>query len=256
MDKSQRENYLLAEIKNRFLLTTKEYYQIAAKAGIVNITARRDLQNFAKDGYISISLGAITFTSSSPIEKSRWEKKNENLELKRELGKRAAKLLTPEDVIFLTPGTTNEWLVRAINKPLGTLVTNGLEIFNLAKNNLNIQKVVLLGGIFRHRSTAFVGLETLPCLDYYEFTKGFFTGTDIDADLNIYNDNSEETVTYLKVLERCQEKIGIFDSTKLGDEGTHLIIPITDFDSLLTNKEISEFWKEKLNKKVKLYLSE
>ncbi|ATZ16219.1 DeoR family transcriptional regulator [Entomoplasma freundtii] len=254
MDKSTREDYLLAEIKNRNILTTKEFYEIAAKKGIVNITARRDLQNFAKDGYISIDLGAITFTSVSPIERSRWEKKNHNQDLKSEIGKTAAKILQPDDIIFLTPGTTNEWVVRAINKPLNTLVTNGLEIFNLAKNNLNIKKVILLGGTYRHRSSAFVGLETLSTLNHYHFTKGFFTGTNIDEELNIYNDNSEETPTYLKVLDQCDQKIVIFDSTKFGGQGFHSIVPITDFDQLITNKGIDKQWLKKLEDKIEVNL--
>lgn len=254
MEKYKRETQLLNEIKSRGVLTTKEYYAIAKDLDIVNITARRDLQNFIKYGYIQVNFGAINFISSNQIEKTRLEKKTENMELKKELGKEAVKFLEPKDVIFVTPGTTNEAFVQAINVEVKQLMTTGLEIFNLAKNNSHIGLVTLIGGNYRNQSTAFVGRDALSVLEKHKFSKGFFTGTDIDEELNVYNNNEEETDIFLKAMKNSKVKIALFDGNKFNGTGISYVTALSDFDYLISNQCLTPEKETEIQKIINLRL--
>lgn len=240
MKRKEREDFLLNEIKTREVLTAKEFYNIVRNKGIVEITARRDLQNFEKSSLVEINFGAIRYIGNNKHEKTRWEKKNLNADLKRAIARKALAYLEPNEIIFVNPGTTNEWFVRHINIPVRQLVTNGLEIFNIARNNDYIENITLIGGNYRPESTAFVGHDALNVLDRHKFSKGFFTGTNITEEFDIYNNNEAETDILLKAFKNSQVKIGLFDESKFTNQGYSYVMPLSNLDILVTNKKVKQ----------------
>lgn len=254
MRKYERENLLLHEIKSHNQLTNKEFYTIAQKNDIVNITARRDLSNFIKNGYVENKMGAIVWIGNNPIEQTRNEKKNHNITQKLAIGKFACNLLESNDAIFVSAGTTNEYFVKCININIKKLITNSIDVFMIAKNNTHIKSVNLIGGIYREQSGAFVGRDTIQILENHKFNKGFFTGTNIDENLDIYNNNEEESEIFNKALERSTMKIGLFDSEKFCNEGISFVAPITIFDQLITDCAIEKETIEKIKINVPLQI--
>jgi DeoR/GlpR family transcriptional regulator of sugar metabolism len=81
--------------------------------------------------------------------------------------------LEEEDVVYISSGTTCEWLVKQIKTDVALVVTNGLAVFNTCLNNEHIKETILLGGHLRRKTLAFYGGDTLEILSRYRFTKAF-----------------------------------------------------------------------------------
>lgn len=240
MKKYEREQIILERIKNNFFLTTKEYYKMTNEIGIAQITARRDLITFQKLGHITVTLGAIKIIDSS-FEKPRNQKKNEHIDLKREIAMEANGLLDKNDIIYVSAGTTCEMFVKNISHKIEKVVTNGLEVFMAAKSNKYIKNVVLIGGRYRSQSSAFVGRDSISTLDNYNFTKSFSTGTNVDSNLDIFNNNDEESMIFIKALSKSKYKVGLFDSSKFeGSAGLAFVTSIKELDLVITDKKIDE----------------
>ncbi|WP_368486380.1 DeoR/GlpR family DNA-binding transcription regulator [Spiroplasma sp. DGKH1] len=242
MHKFERRQKILSKIKESNFITTKELFNYTDEIGITNITARRDLKELELEGYIKLSFGAVKFIDNSDgkkYETTREEKLLKNIAEKIAIAKEAVKELTEEDVIFVSPGTTLEYFVKEINKPIKLLATNALEVFRIATQNKNIRNLMMIGGNFRRRSRSFFGTQAQQQLKDMAFTKGIFSATNINDELMIYNNNDYEAETIIAALNNCKEKIALIDSSKFGSVGIAKLALLSDIDCIITDDKIS-----------------
>lgn len=200
---------------------------------------RRDLTLLEKSGRLKrIHGGAIPVPGNSRTD-SFAEKKELHVNAKERIGKVAAEMIKPNNVLLLDSGTTTLQVIRHI--PLAfrtgniiTLVTNSLpiaqEVLTWPSPNLT-----MLGGLYLPDYQATVGPQTLTQLQ--ELTSDIvFLGAD---GLTLHSGATTANILMAEVdrrmVERSRRVILVTDSSKIGRVGFVPIKPVHAFHTLITD---------------------
>jgi DeoR/GlpR family transcriptional regulator of sugar metabolism len=131
---------LFNAIVSQNLITTKEFIDFAVSKEIKYLTATRDLKELEQLEYIKVVHDHIEISNASlesPMHSYRYVL---NVEEKTKIAARAVEFLEEEDVVYISSGTTCEWLVKQIKTDVALVVTNGLAVFNTCLNNEHIKE--------------------------------------------------------------------------------------------------------------------
>lgn len=159
------------------LLDKKESLQVNEIATALNsseATIRRDIIELSEQGKLVKVHGGVLKNDNTYVMKdlSMSEKHDLNLKEKRKIGQYAAKLIQPNDFVYIDAGTTTEALASFIEETNATFVTNSLTVAHiLIKKGL---RTILPGGEIKVSTEALVGAETVDAISRYNFTIGFF----------------------------------------------------------------------------------
>ena len=206
---------------------------------ITETSIRRDLSILENNGRLRrIHGGAIPIPGSSRTD-SFAEKMNLHNKAKERIGKVAANLIKPKDILLFDSGTTTLQVIRNIpsslrNSNLVTLVTNSQpiaqEVLTWPSPNLTI-----LGGLYLPDYQATVGPQTLAQLQEMRASK-VFLGTD---GLTLESGATTANVLMAEVdrmmVEHSQQVILVTDSSKLGRIGFVPVKPVSAFHVIITD---------------------
>lgn len=84
----------------------------------------------------------------------------------------AARLVVPNDFIYIDAGTTTEYLIDYLEEKTATYVTNA--VTHARKLAIAGFKVILIGGELKGITEAVVGNQAIITIDRMNFNKGFF----------------------------------------------------------------------------------
>ena len=97
------------------ILSTEEIVQVSDLANMMNVsemTIRRDLLELDRRGKVlRVHGGAQSVSSSLIIEKNFNEKREIHVPEKKEVAKKASKLIKDGETVYVGPGTTLEFMV-------------------------------------------------------------------------------------------------------------------------------------------------
>jgi DeoR family lactose phosphotransferase system repressor len=205
MKKRERLEMLFNAIVSQNLITTKEFIDFAVSKEIKYLTATRDLKELEQLEYIKVVHDHIEISNASlesPMHSYRYVL---NVEEKTKIAARAVEFLEEEDVVYISSGTTCEWLVKQIKTDVALVVTNGLAVFNTCLNNEHIKETILLGGHLRRKTLAFYGGDTLEILSRYRFTKAFLTATSMQNNLELFISSESEASIFSKAVSLAKK---------------------------------------------------
>ena len=200
---------------------------------VTETSIRRDLTLLEQGGRLKrVHGGAIPIPGSSRTD-SFAEKKELHIKAKERIGKVAAELIKPKDIVLLDSGTTTLQVVRHVpsalrNSNMITLVTNSQPIAQevLAWPSPNL---TILGGLYLPDYQAMVGPQTLAQLQELTADK-VFLGTD---GLTLGSGATTANVLMAEVdrmmVEHSRQVILVTDSSKIGRVG---FIPIKAVNSI------------------------
>lgn len=182
--------------------------------------------------------GAIPIPGSSRTD-SFAEKMQMHIKAKERIGKLAAELIKPKDILLLDSGTTTLQVVRHVPSPLRnssliTLVTNSqpiaLEVLNWPSPNLT-----LLGGLYLPDYQATVGPQALAQLQELTADK-VFLGAD---GLTIASGPTTASILMAEVgrlmVEHARQVVLVTDSSKIGRVGFVPIKSVSSIHTLITD---------------------
>ena len=213
---------MVLETGKVFVASLVEQFQVT------ETSIRRDLDILEKSSRLRrVHGGAIPIPGSSRTD-SFAEKMELHIKVKERIGKVAADLIKPKDVLLLDSGTTTLQVIRHIPSALRssnliTLVTNSQpiaqEILTWPSPNLTI-----LGGLYLPDYQATVGPQTLAQLQEMRASK-VFLGT-----ANILMAEVDR-----KMVEHSTQVILVTDSSKLGRVGFVPVNPINALHMIITD---------------------
>ncbi len=206
---------------------------------ITETSIRRDLTLLESSGRLKrIHGGAIPIPGSSRTD-SFAEKMELHIKAKERIGKVAAELIMPRDIVLLDSGTTTLQVIRHVPTALRmsnaiTLVTNSLpvshEVLTWPSPNLTI-----LGGLYLPDYQATVGPQTMTQLQELTADK-VFLGTD---GLTLSSGATTANILMAEVdrmmAEHSRQVILVTDSSKIGRVGFVPVKPVVSFNILITD---------------------
>ena len=245
---------LLAEQRRRKILELLEQKgqitvgDIVDKFSISAVTARGDLDALASGGAAIRSHGGAVRQMEANRDYPLRLKAALHRSEKAKIGRAAAELIQPGEVVILDSGTTTAEIARQLKarnlQPL-TVITNALNIVSELVDATGIS-VIGLGGLLRPVSLSFVGPQAEAMLrdlhadrlflavDGFDFENGPSTPDVLEAQLNAV------------MMRVAKETNVVADYSKLGRRSVSRIGPIEKVHRLITDSRAPEEFTREL----------
>lgn len=246
--KAKRQKEILKIIKNRKQISTTELNEMI---DISYPTLCRDLRELESQKKIQHLHGNVRIGTPEKIDDinvltphtkavSDYYLYDTRLQLnqieKNAIGKKAASLLQPNDIIYISHGTTTAAFARAINPDLAlTVITDGLDIINIFKGHPNV-RLYTTGGTMNYNSMQIEHNPYISCdISYINMSKIFIGigGFSFSTGLTFYDFNSFE---FLKqIINSDRDLIVLADSTKFESIALANFITTDQINMLITD---------------------
>jgi len=230
----ERESVKVSELKEMF--------------GVTLETIRQDLLKLEKEGIILKEHGGAVLNKESLVEISFAKRIREHASEKRRIGIAAAKIIKNGETVILDSGTTTSYIAKNITSITNlTVITPSLKVASELGGKEGIT-VLLAGGIFNPLGFSVYGPQT----------ERFFE--EINADklfLAIHGADTAKGLTEISVhfahlkqimMSKAREIILVADSSKIGKVEYAFVAPLTEVETIITDKELPEDKQEEIRK--------
>ena len=206
--------------------------------GVSEDTIRRDLRELASEGLLQrVHGGALP---ASPATADFAARQVSGVSAKARLGRVAARLIQPGQIVFIDGGTTNVQVARHLPLDLeATIVTHSPSIAVELANHPLVDVELIGGRIFKHSVVA-VGAASAEAISRIRVDIFFMGVTGLHPDTGATTGDSEEAAIKRLVAAQSAETIVLATADKLGAASPYKIVPLTDISTLVTENEISD----------------
>lgn len=243
MLKDERQDLIVELVNSENII---EVSDLTSALNVTEMTIRRDLKDLEEKGLLKrIHGGAKKVRNLSNVEYSNTEKKQKNINQKKYISKKISEILVDDEIIFMGPGTTMEYVSEYIIGKHLTIFTNSLYLFNeLIK--IDSLTVRLIGGKYRKITGAFVGPLAIDMIKDLRFQKAFIGVNGISQN-NAYAYNEDEGFLQKIILDNSSEKFIVADSSKIGVEDFYSFYKLEDVcvitDDKISSQDLKELFK-------------
>lgn len=192
--------------------------EVVKRFGVSAVTARNDLDVLSESGDLVRSHGGgIKPLSVAPEHPLRVRESMMHAEKVR-IAQAAVALIEPGQTILLCTGSTSCELARALrqNPPEHvTVITYAMNVASILSESAPIS-VVMLGGILRQTSTAFVGPHAEQMMHSLHADHCFLSTVGIDAEAGLTTLDIMEAQLNRRMIESSAQTTVLADSSKFG----------------------------------------
>lgn len=216
--------------------------QASQNLQVTEMTIRRDFDTLAKKGEVLRIHGGIQSLQQgilySAPEINYTEKQKLNPQEKSLIAQEAITLINELDTIFLGPGSTCREIAYHIPSSYSLrVITNNLAVFDLLKNNSNIE-LCIIGGAYRYKSKSFIGPLAEEIIGLLGIDKSFISANGI-AGNSVTTSNVEEGRIQSLALDRSGSRYLVCDSSKIGQLDFYDFYHLDKVDALITDSRIT-----------------
>lgn len=212
---------------------------LSEKLGISRITIRKDLEHLQAKGLIQRTHGgALALQSGALFDPSLIEKEKLHQKEKQRIAEAAVALVSEGQCVLLDSGTTTTAIARTLRKFSHlTVITNAV---NIAAELANTDfEVILTGGTLRKNSFSLVGP---PAEDHLGDMHAdiLFLGVDgFDPRVGVTTPNVLESRVNRAMVRASHTVVAVCDSTKFGRSSLALIVPTSEINVVITDKNLA-----------------
>jgi len=261
MRKKNDDTRLLAEQRRRKILELLEQKgqitvtDLVDRFSISAVTARGDLDALASSGAAVRSHGgAVRQTEANRDYPLRLKAALHRAE-KAKIGKAAADLVQPREVIILDSGTTTAEIARHLkskNLQSLTVITNALNIVSELVDAPGIS-VIGLGGLLRPVSLSFVGPQAEAMLGELHADRLFLAVDGFDLENGPSTPDVLEAQLNAMMMRVAKETNVVADHSKLGRRSVSRIGPVEKVHRLITDAHApDDFTRELKNRGIEV----
>lgn len=226
----------------------KKIFDIVSKKGSVSVeylaeffnvskmTIRRDLEKLQENEILQRTHGGAMLPQVLFKELTYLEKQTINIEIKRELARKAYEHIKDNSCIYLDAGTTNFELAKLLvdRKDVCT-VTNDLRIANHISNAGN--KVYMLGGLVSNDTGSVHSYEAYESLKNINVDIAFLAASSVDNEFNVCTPNEEKVLLKKYMIQSAPISILVVDESKFNHKAIHKIFNLNEVDYVITDFE-------------------
>ncbi len=244
--REQRFAQIIAILKGANAASIK---QLAAELQVSEMTVHRDLGLLRDSGIVRLVHGAAIFNADAVKADADAEyhvvtERGVYDAEKVRIGRKAASMVAPGDVVFIDIGTTAEHIAGALpDRGDFSVVCCTLNVLNkvLPKNPAS---VAFSGGYYHRNTQLFECPEMLPFFQKIRATKMFVTAAGVDPTLGLTCSNHHEATTKQAGIAASAQKILTVDSSKFGVVKPAYFAALGDVQTVITDRRLSEEWRE------------
>ena len=228
----QRKNLILERLASDGRIVAKA---LAAELALSEDTIRRDLRELARAGRLQRVHGGALPTA--PAEADLVARSAIASASKCAVGRAAAALIEPDQVIILDGGTTTLQLVAhlPLDRPL-TVVTHSPSIAVALAAHHAVRVVMIGGQLYRH-SMVNVGAAAIDAMSHVR-ADGFFMGvTGIDPDAGLSTGDLEEAHVKRALRRRAAETIVLASAEKLNVASSYVVMALGEASGVVLDAD-------------------
>lgn len=202
-------------------------------------TVRRDLDSLHEEGLVErVHGGAVVADGGGAdpgIEHATLERANENQREKRRIGEAAGRLVEPGSTIYLSGGTTTEYVVPHLQADVRiTVVTNAINIARALSRRQDIETVVL-GGYLRHSELTLLGPMAEQAIHQFRIDHALYGCFGIDPEEGLSGASVIETAMDRAVLAIVGRVTVLADHSKFSQRGPVRLADVSRLSALVTD---------------------
>lgn len=244
--KSERLDQIIQILRERNGASIK---QLAHRLGVTEMTIRRDLESLRINNIINLVHGAAIYNpnaenTTGDVDYPAMKECGIMDAEKSRIGKAAAKLVVPGDVIFVDTGTTTVQLIKYL--PAGLPITLACFTMNAlsAVQKKNVEHLVFVGGYYHYNTQMFESPEAIQMIQRMRATKAFISAAGIDKKLGLTCVHQYEVSTKQACVETAQQKILLADSSKFDTVTPAYFGELSQIDTIITDNGITQEWQD------------
>jgi DeoR family transcriptional regulator of aga operon len=214
---------------------------------VADITIRRDLEAMDREKQlVRVRGGAKSLESILSVwEDSYPNRMRDHMAQKKEIGRKAASLISSHTSIFLDSGSTAMSLADCMPDMEIEVFTTGLTCaLELARlKNVNIQ---MLGGKVNKNSYSVNGDASVIRAQALHFQISFMGVTGYIPGRGFITRVADDFALKQTIVHNSQKTVVIFDSSKVGQDGTYTFASMDEIDVAVTDADLPREAKEDL----------
>ena len=200
---------------------------------------RKDLKALENGGFLKRTYGGAILSKDYELGRELVDRRNVNQKEKRDIARKAVKLIQSGETIFLDASTTNLMLAQLlVHTSLKLIVvSNMLDILETLTPNPALD-VVGTGGMMNSSINGFLGIEAARSIQMYSFDRGFFGCCGIDqTDMTLTTLGAVDGLTKQTALKACRHKYIMMDHSKFDSNECYKFASLDDIDAIVTDRE-------------------
>lgn len=238
----QRRERILDELRRKKTCSVTELSKLFK---VSEVTIHRDLSHLNQSGVIEKVHGGAIFLKDPKEPHAKAEQRVDirlrmQIEEKKEIAKRAIRLIRDETSIFIDHSSTSIYLAREIkNLPYKHLniVTNSIKILTeLEGTNFSL---VSTGGHLQRQWSALGGTIALDFLSRLNFDQIFLSCGGISIERGVMTSFTFVAEIIKQARSVARETNLLVDSSKFSKVGTFSIMPVTAVSRLITDRKLA-----------------
>lgn len=231
----QRKQHLMDLLRRDGRLVAKT---LSDELGVSEDTIRRDLREMAKDGLLQrVHGGALPASPAMADFAARGAISTDD---KIAIGRAAARLVQPGQVVFIDGGTTSAQLVRHLAPGLhATVVTHSPSIALELAAHATIDVIMLGGRLFRH-SLVNVGAATIEAIGRLRADLYFMGVCSLHPEAGLSTGDFEEACVKRALCHAAAETIVLASSEKLATASPYQVVGLADIGAIVAPRAIPE----------------
>jgi DeoR/GlpR family transcriptional regulator of sugar metabolism len=231
---SQRKEYLLGILKETGQIVAKT---VSQELGLSEDTIRRDLRELASEGRLQrVHGGALP---ASPAVGDFAARQQLAPEGKVSIGRAAAKLVKPGQVVILDGGTTTLELAKHLPVDLrATIITHSPTIAVALVDHPAIDVVLIGGKLFKHSVVA-VGAAAIEAIARIRADLCFIGVTGIHPKAGLSTGDLEEAHVKRALIGSAAETYVLVSAEKLNAASPYVIVPTAEIAGMVVEPGIS-----------------
>lgn len=234
--KLDRRNQIIDMITRQ---RTVKNTELMERFGISIETVRRDLEYLEHQGYLRRVYGGAVVNVSLNSEPEYSNRTKVHFKEKAAIAAEAAKLIEPDDAIYLGVGTTVQTMTQYIKNISGvTVFTNALRTAVELSESRNCS-VILPGGKLRTKELTLSGFPAEENFASFNVDKAF-VGIGGITESGATDFHIDEARIHRQVINNARQAIALVDSGKLGMRAMVNVCPLDAIDIVVTDSGASK----------------
>ncbi len=228
---SQRKQLILDRLRSNGQVIAKD---VSQEWGVSEDTIRRDLRELAQEGLLQrVHGGALP---ASPANANFAGRQRLATDGKVAIGRAAARMIQPGQVVILDGGTTAVQVARHLAPDLhATVVTHSPTIAVELVEHPTVEVVLLGGRLFKHSVVA-VGAATVEAISRIRADTYFMGVTGIHPEAGLSTGDLEEAYIKRALSASAAETIVLASAEKLNAASSYVIAPLSEISGMIVER--------------------
>jgi DeoR/GlpR family transcriptional regulator of sugar metabolism len=226
----QRKQHILSVLRRDGHVVAKA---LSDELGLSEDTLRRDLRELAAEGLLQrVHGGALPIAAAEADLAGRQRLAPDE---KVAIGRAAARLVKPGQVVFIDGGTTAVQLARHLPRTLqATVVTHSPSVAVELVSHAALEVVLIGGRLFRHSMVA-VGAAAMAAIARIHADTYFMGVTGVHAEAGLTTGDPEEAEIKRALMAAAAETVVLASCEKLGAASAWVVNPVGSATHLLVS---------------------